>query len=155
MLEAMQYVFSRFPKELQDGQVELFHKYSRDWQSRIDFGYAEKESLEVSKERYYRITNLHLSVMFEKDVSPELAMDHMLEMFDNQADRAKIEAYKVARIEAFSRGRQELRNRMSKFPELAEEYDSLLSSDDEEDTLNGDDGNSDASEDIENSPALD
>ena len=155
LLEAMQYVFSRFPKELQDGQVELFHKYSRDWQSRIDFGYAEKESLEVSKERYYRITNLHLSVMFEKDVSPELAMDHMLEMFDNQADRAKIEAYKVARIEAFSRGRQELRNRMSKFPELAEEYDSLLSSDDEEDTLNGDDGNSDASEDIENSPALD
>ena len=155
LLEAMQYVFSRFPKELQDGQVELFHKYSRDWQSRIDFGYAEKESLEVSKERYYRITNLHLSVMFEKDVSPELAMDHMLEMFDNQADRAKIEAYKVARTEAFSRGRQELRNRLSKFPELAEEYDSLLSSDDEEDTLNGDDGNSDASEDIENSPALD
>ena len=93
--------------------------------------------------------------MFEKDVSPELAMDHMLEMFDNQADRAKIEAYKVARIEAFSRGRQELRNRLSQFPELAEEYDSLLSSDDEEDTLNGDDGNSDASEDIENSPALD
>ena len=155
LLEAMQYVFSRFPKELQDGQVELFHKYSRDWQSRIDFGYAEKESLEVSKERYYRITNLHLSVMFEKDVSPELAMDHMLEMFDNQADRAKIEAYKVARIEAFSRGRQELRNRLSQFPELAEEYDSLLSSDDEEDTCNGDDGNSDASEDIENSPALD
>jgi hypothetical protein len=38
---------------------------------------------------------------------------------------------------------------------LAEEYDSLLSSDDEEDTLNGNDGNSDASEDIENSPALD
>ena len=155
LLEAMQYVFSRFPKELQDGQVELFHKYSRDWQSRIDFGYAEKESLKVSQERYYRITNLHLRVMFEKDVSPELAMDHMLEMFDNQADRAKIEAYKVARTEAFSRGRQELRNRLSQFPELAEEYDSLLSSDDEEDTLNGDDGNSDASEDIENSPALD
>jgi len=98
---------------------------------------------------------LHLSVMFKKDVSPELAMDHMLEMFDNQADRAKIEAYKVARIEAFSRGRQELRNKLSEFPELAEEYDFLLSSDDEEDTLNGDDGNSDASEDIENSPALD
>ena len=155
LLEAMQYVFSRFPKELQDGQVENLDNFSRDWQSRIDFGYAEKESLEVSQERYYRITNLHLRVMFEKDVSPELAMDHMLEMFDNQADRAKIEAYKVARTEAFSRGRQELRNRMSKFPELAEEYDSLLSSDDEEDTLNGDDGNSDASEDIENSPALD
>ena len=146
---------SRHRKELQDGQVELFHKYSRDWQSRIDFGYAENESLKVSQERYYRITNLHLRVMFEKDVSPELAMDHMLEMFDNQADRAKIEAYKVARMEAFSRGRQELRNRLSQFPELAEEYDSLLSSDDEEDTLNGDDGNSDASEDIENSPALD
>jgi hypothetical protein len=155
LLEAMQYVFSRFPKELQDGQVENLDNFSRDWQSRIDFGYAEKESLEVSQERYYRITNLHLRVMFEKDVSPELAMDHMLEMFDNQADRAKIEAYKVARTEAFSRGRQELRNRLSQFPELAEEYDSLLSSDDEEDTLNGDDGNSDASEDIENSPALD
>ena len=155
LLEAMQYVFSRFPKELQDGQVELLDKYSRDWQSRIDFGYAEKESLKVSQERYYRITNLHLRVMFEKDVSPELAMEHMLEMFDNQADYAKIEAYKVARTEAFSRGRQELRNRLSQFPELAEEYDSLLSSDDEEDTLNGDDGNSDASEDIENSPALD
>jgi len=112
----------------------------------------------VSQERYPRkdrITFLHLRVMFEKDVSPELAIDHMLEMFDNQADRAKIEAYKVARIEAFSRGRQELRNRLSQFPELAEEYDSLLSSDDEEDTCNGDDGNSDASEDIENSPALD
>ena len=37
--------------------------------------------------RYRRITCLHLSVMFKKDVSPELAMDHMLEMFDNQADR--------------------------------------------------------------------
>ena len=58
-------------------------------------------------------------------------------------------------MEAFSRGRQELRNRLSQFPELAEEYDSLLSSDDEEDTCDGDDGNSDASEDIENSPALD
>jgi hypothetical protein len=155
LLEAMQYVFSRFPKELQDEWVERLDKFSRDWQSRIDFGYAEKESLEVSQERYCKITFLHLRVMFEKDVSPELAMDHMLEMFDNQADRAKIEAYKVARMEAFSRGRQELRNRLSQFPELAEEYDSLLSSDDEEDTLNGDDGNSDASEDIENSPALD
>ena len=165
LLEAMQYVFSRFSKELQDGQVELLDKCYREW-PHIDFGHVEKESSkeswEVSQEWYPRkgcprprITFLHLRVMFEKDVSPELAMDHMLEMFDNQADRAKIEAYKVARIEAFSRGRQELRNRLSQFPELAEEYDSLLSSDDEEDTLNGDDGNSDASEDIENSPALD
>tara|TARA_B110000483_G_scaffold78109_1_gene97363 strand:+ start:402 stop:995 length:594 start_codon:yes stop_codon:yes gene_type:complete len=164
LLEAMQYVFSRFSKELQDGQVELLDKCYREW-PHIDFGHVEKESSkeswEVSQEWYPRkgcprprITFLHLRVMFEKDVSPELAMDHMLEMFDNQADRAKIEAYKVARTEAFSRGRQELRNRLSQFPELAEEYDSLLSSDDEEDTLNGDDGNSDASEDIENSPAL-
>ena len=176
-LEAMQYVFSRFSKESQAAMVTSLDERSRDWQSDIDFGHAEKESskeflevskefLEVSKEstneflelsvkRYRRITCLHLSVMFKKDVSPELAMDHMLEMFDNQADRAKIEAYKVARIEAFSRGRQELRNRLSELPELAEEYDFLLSSDDEEDTLNGDDGNSDASEDIQNSPALD
>ena len=162
LLEAMQYVFSRFSKELQDGQVELLDKCYREWPHIAEDGHAEKESSkeswEVSQERYPRkdrITFLHLRVMFEKDVSPELAMDHMLEMFDNQADRAKIEAYKVARTEAFSRGRQELRNRLSQFPELAEEYDSLLSSDDEEDTLNGDDGNSDASEDIENSPALD
>lgn len=177
VLEAMQYVFSRFSKESQAAMVTSLDERSRDWQSDIDFGHAEKESskeflevskefLEVSKEstneflelsvkRYRRITCLHLSVMFKKDVSPELAMDHMLEMFDNQADRAKIEAYKVARIEAFSRGRQELRNRLSELPELAEEYDFLLSSDDEEDTLNGDDGNSDASEDIQNSPALD
>ena len=156
LLEAMQYVFSRFSKELQDEWVELLDKYSREWTHCV-LG-SSKESWEVSQERYPRkdrITFLHLRVMFEKDVSPELAIDHMLEMFDNQADRAKIEAYKVARIEAFSRGRQELRNRLSQFPELAEEYDSLLSSDDEEDTCNGDDGNSDASEDIENSPALD
>ena len=156
LLEAMQYVFSRFSKELQDEWVELLDKYSREWTHCV-LG-SSKESWEVSQERYPRkdrITFLHLRVMFEKDVSPELAIDHMLEMFDNQADRAKIEAYKVARTEAFSRGRQELRNRLSQFPELAEEYDSLLSSDDEEDTLNGDDGNSDASEDIENSPALD
>lgn len=169
-LEAMQYVFSRFSKESQAAMITSLDERSRDWQSHTDFGHAEKESsnesLEVSQykesleevsqhKRYLRITCLHLSVMFKKDVSPELAMDHMLEMFDNQADRAKIEAYKVARIEAFSRGRQELRNKLSEFPELAEEYDFLLSSDDEEDTLNGDDGNSDASEDIENSPALD
>ena len=156
LLEAMQYVFSRLSKEYQDAWVKVLDKCSREWMH-IDLG-SSKESWEVSQERYPRkdrITFLHLRVMFEKDVSPELAMDHMLEMFDNQADRAKIEAYKVARIEAFSRGRQELRNRLSQFPELAEEYDSLLSSDDEEDTLNGDDGNSDASEDIENSPALD
>ena len=183
VLEAMQYVFSRFSKESQAAMVTSLDERSRDWQSHIDFGHAEKESsneslevsqykesldkeslekvsqykecLEVSQKRYRRITCLHLSVMFKKDVSPELAMDHMLEMFDNQADRAKIEAYKVARIKAFSRGRQELRNHLSLYPELAEEYDLLLSSDDEEDTLNGDDGNSDASEDIENSPALD
>jgi len=169
-LEAMQYVFSRFSKESQAAMITSLDERSRDWQSHTDFGHAEKESsnesLEVSQykesleevsqhKRYLRITCLHLSVMFKKDVSPELAMDHMLEMFDNQADRAKIEAYKVARIEAFSRGRQELRNKLSEFPELADEYDFLLSSDDEEDTLNGDDGNSDASEDIENSPALD
>lgn len=169
VLEAMQYVFSRFSKESQAAMVTSLDERSRDWQSHIDFGHAEKESSneslevsrykesleEVSHKRYLGITCLHLSVMFKKDVSPELAMDHMLEMFDNQADRAKIEAYKVARIEAFSRGRQELRNKLSESPELAEEYDFLLSSDDEEDTLNGDDGNSDASEDIEHSPALD
>lgn len=162
LLEAMQYVFSRFSKEYQDVWVKVLDQCSREWPHIAEDGHAEKESSkeswEVSQERYPRkdrITFLHLRVMFEKDVSPELAMEHMLEMFDNQADRAKIEAYKVARTEAFSRGRQELRNRLSQFPELAEEYDSLLSSDDEEDTLNGDDGNSDASEDIENSPALD
>ena len=177
VLEAIEYIFSRLSKEHQVAFVKYLDKNSSGWQS--DISEEPLESLrklqseqhdsegkkgailrhaEEFRERYFRITNLHLRVMFEKDVSPELAMDHMLEMFDNQADRAKIEAYKVARMEAFSMGRQELRNNLSQllsqFPQLAEEYDFILSSD-EEDTCNGDDGNSDASEDILNSPALD
>ena len=98
---------------------------------------------------------LHIRAMIEKDVSPALALDHMLEMYDNNdGDRRRrddIVDYKVEQLEIFNEGRRKLRSeycdRLAELRLQAEDAFDFLSSSDEEDA--DDDRDSTGSEDIE------
>ena len=118
--------------------------------------YLRANSKGPSSQNPYRwLSMLHIRAMIEKDVSPALALDHMLEMYDNNdGDRRRrddIVDYKVEQLEIFNEGRRKLRSeycdRLAELRLQAEDAFDFLSSSDEEDA--DDDRDSTGSEDIE------